>query len=268
MSILKLSTLGCIAVFFSGSVNADPDRYEDLSRFEPQNQFPFKEVCAKPGEASSRFETGLVAISSNDHADHAMQMDHSGHGGQGHADHAMDHDEHAHHRAMMKNRDSYSSKTEHYALPAIQLVSQDGAEYETAQVFDGDSPVMVNFIFTTCTTICPVLSATFTEVQEILGDEAKRVKMVSVTIDPEYDTPEKLKEYAERYSAQAQWSFFTGDVGDIIALERAFKVYRGNKMAHEPTTLIRMHKDDSWLRLDGFASAQDVVKEYRKLAVN
>lgn len=268
MSNKLMSCLGCLATLVSGSALADTHAVDRFMQFEPQNQFPFEQECVKPGEVGSRFEDGLVAVSSNQHTDHAMHMDHSSHSGMSHENHNMDSDEHAHHRAMLKNKNSYALKTEEYNLPAIQLISQDGTGFDTTQVFDTDKPLMVNFIFTTCTTICPVLSATFTEVQELLGDEVADVSMVSVTIDPEYDTPEKLLEYAERYNASEQWSFFTGEVRDIIALERAFKVYRGNKMAHEPTTLIRVHKDDAWVRLDGFASAQDVVKEYKKLAAN
>ena len=255
MITIRMKPLSMVLALYAGCVMGGSDGDDRFAQFEPQNQFPFKQACVRPGQTEQRFNDGLMMISSNEH------MDHSGHAGMGH-------DEHAQHRAMMEDRHGYSAKREAYRLPDIQLISQNGEEMASSQVFDAETPVMVNFIFTTCTTICPVLSATFTEVQELMGEEAAKIKMVSVTIDPEYDTPAKLKGYAEKYDADEQWSFYTGEVGDIIALERAFKVYRGNKMAHEPTTLIRLNKNDTWLRLDGFASAQDVVKEYKKLAVN
>ncbi len=125
---------------------------------------------------------------------------------------------------------------------------------------------MVNFIFTTCTTICPVMSGIFAQVQKELGPESAEVRMISVSIDPEYDTPERLREYAERFGAGPQWQFLTGDIDDIVAVQKSFDVYRGNKMSHEPTTLLRKSASDPWVRLDGIASAAEIVAEYRQLA--
>jgi protein SCO1/2 len=75
-----------------------------------------------------------------------------------------------------------------------------------------------------------------------------------------------LREYAERYKAGPQWRFLTGDLDDSIAVQKAFDVYRGNKMSHEPTTLLRVSQDGPWVRLDGIASAAQIVAEYRGLA--
>ena len=126
-------------------------------------------------------------------------------------------------------------------------------------------PVMLNFIFTTCTTICPVQSAAFSQVQQKLGAESDQVRMISFTIDPEHDTPERLRAYARRFGAGPQWQFLTGNLSDIVTVQKTFNAYRGNKMSHEPLVLLRASPDASWVRLDGMASATDIVREYRQL---
>ena len=185
----------------------------------------------------------------------AMQMD-------GHDMH-----DHSAHMEMM-SRKTYATSQESYRVPDVSLTSQKGDQRRILDVLDSGKPVMLNFIFTTCTTICPVLSASFNQVQEVLGEEVDDVKMVSISIDPEYDTVDKLSAYAKRFDAGQQWEFYTGKLNDVIAVEKAFDIFRGSKMNHEPITLIRVKSDQPWLRIDGLASANDIVSEYRELIAN
>jgi protein SCO1/2 len=182
----------------------------------------------------------------------------------GHEDHQGSEDPHAHHRAMMGQKD-YKRSEHSYRLTDVKLTDMNGRETSLLAELDGGQPVMVNFIFTTCTTICPVMSATFAKVQGELGPDADAVRMVSISIDPEYDTPGRLRAYASLFHAGDQWQFLTGNLDDIIAVQKAFDVYRGNKMNHEPTTLLRASPGDPWVRLDGIASAADIVSEYERL---
>ena len=175
-------------------------------------------------------------------------------------------DPHAHHRHMMKSK-TYSRSLHHYQLPDLALVDMAGEKTTLLNEINRGQPVMLNFIFTTCTTICPVLSATFSQVEQQLGVERDQVRMVSITIDPEYDTPARLRAYAARYDAGPQWQFLTGKLEDIVAIQKAFEAYRGTKMNHEPLTFLRASAQAPWLRLNGLASAADVTKEYRQLVV-
>ena len=63
--------------------------------------------------------------------------------------------------------------------------------------------------------------------------------MISITIDPDYDTPEQLMKYAKKFKAGDQWQFYTGTYNDVVTVEKAFDIFRGSKMNHEPITLIR-----------------------------
>jgi protein SCO1/2 len=207
------------------------------------------------------FGAGVVAVPANaseggDQGQHAEHMDHSRCGA------GMDHSKHM----EMMNKTGYQRSEHRYELPDLTMLNQTGEPVPVRSVLEGDEAVMVNFIFTTCTTICPVMSATFTQVQEELGPEREKVRMVSISIDPEHDTPERLREYAQRYKAGAGWVFLTGSLDDSIAVQKAFDVYRGNKMSHEPTTLLRISEGGAWVRLDGIASAAQIVSEYRASA--
>lgn len=175
---------------------------------------------------------------------------------------------HHHHHAMMADA-AYQRSAASYAIPDVSLVDMDGKAVPLRDGLGGGEPVLLNFIFTSCTAICPAMSATFMQVQDLLGEEAGRVRMVSISIDPENDTPDRLKEYAARFHAGPQWQMLTGSIEDSIAVQRAFDAYRGGKMNHAPLTLLRAGGDSqSWVRLDGLASATDIVDEYRKLAAH
>jgi protein SCO1/2 len=170
-------------------------------------------------------------------------------------------DPHAHHRHMMEAPPPVTRSTASYTVPDVTLVRADGAQVNFAHELDDGRPVLLDFIYTTCTTICPVLSQTFAEVQKHLGSNAAKVKMVSVSIDPEEDTPARLTEYAKRYHAGAQWSFYTGTLQASQLVQRTFDVYRGDKMNHTPVTLFRAAPGQPWIRLDGFATPDMVLGE-------
>jgi len=152
-----------------------------------------------------------------------------------------------------------------YAIPDVTLIDDEARPVRLREVLGGE-PVMVNFIFTTCQAICPVMSRIFARVPRELGADAEKVRLVSITIDPEHDTPSRLREYARRFGAGDRWRFLTGSAQDIEAVERAFDAYRGDKMNHEPLTLLRSTPQGPWVRLDGFASPAELAREYERVA--
>ena len=172
-------------------------------------------------------------------------------------------DPHAHHKKMM-SASTYRRSLHDYDVGDINVTRSDAVETTLAKLISHEKPVMVHFIFTTCTTICPVQAATFAQVQRQLGDEALDVQMLSVSIDPEYDTPERLAEYAKKFRAGPQWDFITGTAEQMIAVQKAFDAYEGNKMNHRALTLLRMPGSDEWIRLEGLIGASVIVDEYRK----
>lgn len=109
--------------------------------------------------------------------------------------------------------------------PEFALTSQDGARVTLAD-FRG-KVVAVTFIFTLCTATCPVLTPMMSSVQDRLGhDFGTKIAFASITIDPERDTPEVLKMYAQAFGANlAGWSFLTGNPDAIQDVMRRYGVY-------------------------------------------
>jgi protein SCO1/2 len=162
-------------------------------------------------------------------------------------------------------RERFTRTTATYALPDVALRDVSGSEVRLAAALGHEGPILLQFIFTTCPTICPVMSATFTTAQEKFGAELERVRMISISIDPEQDTPARLGDYARKFRARRQWLFLTGDTESVVAVQKAFDAYRGNKMRHEPLTFLRAGPGAPWVRLDGLLSAAQLFDEYKRL---
>jgi protein SCO1/2 len=161
-------------------------------------------------------------------------------------------------------QEGYVRRTGNYEFPDLSLRDSEGAAVPLRASL-ADKPVILNFIFTTCDAVCPVTSMTFSQLQDALGAERSAIHMVSISIDPEQDTPPVLKAYRARFGAGPQWKMLTGRLDDSILVQRAFDVYRGDKMNHRPATFLRTRAGQPWVRLEGFASAADVLREYRQL---
>lgn len=163
---------------------------------------------------------------------------------------------------------THSTAVVEYQTPAVTLVRQDGKHVFLPQELDDGRPVLLNFIFTTCSSVCPLASRTLEEFQSRLGGEASQVHLVSISIDPEQDTPARLAQYARKFHAGPEWQYYTGSVAASIAAQRAFDVYRGEKMSHTPVTLMRAAPGKSWLRIEGFVTPDELVLDYRKLVAS
>jgi protein SCO1/2 len=152
-----------------------------------------------------------------------------------------------------------------YSVPDVRLVRADGKVVSLPDEMNDGRPIVLNFIYTTCTALCPMMSSVFAEFERQLGADAAKVHLMSISIDPEHDTPTRLHEYAERFHAGPEWHHYTGTLDASLTTQRAFDVYRGGKMAHTAVTLMRVAPGKPWLRLDGFARPGDLVREYREL---
>jgi protein SCO1/2 len=146
-------------------------------------------------------------------------------------------------------------------VPALKLVRDDGKQVSLDEELNDGRPVVLNFIYTTCPGICPLASHVFSQLQHQLGSERDHVHLVSISVDPEEDTPARLRQYAKKYSAGPSWQHYTGTVAASVAAQRAFDVYRGDKMGHTPVTLLRTSPGAPWVRFDGFATADMLLQE-------
>jgi protein SCO1/2 len=155
--------------------------------------------------------------------------------------------------------------TVRYSVPDIELIRQDGRRVRLRDEMDDGRVVVVNFVYTTCATICPLMSQVLGQFQRQLGPDSSKVHLISISIDPEEDTPPRLREYAQKFGAGPTWQHYTGTLQASISAQRAFDVYRGDKMAHAAVTLIRRAPGAPWVRLDGFATASQLMQRYREI---
>ena len=145
-------------------------------------------------------------------------------------------------------------------LPTLQLIRQDGSSAKFPKELEDGKPVVLTFIFTSCKGVCPIMSHVMKSVQNKLGDHAKDIHMASISLDPEYDTPSRLTEYARALEAGPQWIHYTGTNTDIVKFEKAFNIYRGDKMNHLTVFFVRRSPSEPWERFLGFVNPDDLIK--------
>jgi protein SCO1/2 len=174
---------------------------------------------------------------------------------------AADEDPHAKHRAMMKQRTEPTAESADIDLRDRLLVDQDNQERMFVSDVIGDNIVVMDFVYTTCTTICPVLSALFTQVQGKLGDAVgDEVMLVSMSVDPVRDTPQRLKAYSAKHRAGEGWLWLTGPKGDVDDVLIGLGAYTSNFEDHPSMVLIGDGRSGEWKRLFGFPNPDRIVQ--------
>lgn len=145
-------------------------------------------------------------------------------------------------------------------IPDARVLDQNGNRLNFYSDLVKGRTVAINFIFTTCTTICPPLTATFRRVQQELGQRGLAVQLISISVDPTTDTPERMRDFASKFKAGPGWTFVTGDKGEIDSLLKAMGTAVADKNDHTPMILIGNDVKGYWTRSYGLASPTELVK--------
>jgi protein SCO1 len=152
------------------------------------------------------------------------------------------------------------------SVPDLAFVDQRGQPVRLRELLDGKT-VAMSFIFTRCTTICPPLGMGFGKLRELLGERAGRdVALVTVSLDPEHDTPERLEAWARRYGQGPGWTLLTGSRADVDALLKAMGVYTPAKEQHAPIVLVGNGGTGEWSRVPGLVGPKDVLAAVDRMA--
>ena len=144
------------------------------------------------------------------------------------------------------------------SMPDATLVDQNGQSVRLADLTKGKLVVM-NFIFTSCTTVCSPMGANFAALQTKLGDR-RDVALISVSIDPSTDTPAKLKAWSQRFKARSGWTLVTGPDRDVEQLLKALRVYSPNRFSHAPIALIGSDVSGRWERVSGLLEPGQMLR--------
>lgn len=159
-------------------------------------------------------------------------------------------------------------------FPNLPVVDQDGRELKFFDDLLRDKIVVVSFIYTSCRDICPLVTGRLAQVQERLGDAAgKSIFFLSISVDPERDTPQKLKAHAEAFGVGAGWTFITGRSEDIFKIRHKLGERSKTLGDHRNEVLIGNLKTREWVRDSAFGdlnllanTIRNMDPEYRRQA--
>ncbi|HEX8130156.1 MAG TPA: SCO family protein [Pyrinomonadaceae bacterium] len=152
-------------------------------------------------------------------------------------------------------------------IPDTVVYNQHGRKLNFYTDLVRGKTVAINFIFTTCTTICPPLTATFRKVQQELGERVGRdIELISISVDPTTDVPERLKEFSAKFKAGPGWTFVTGSKPEIDQLLGALGAAVADKNDHTPMLLIGNDAAGYWTRTYGLAPASTLIKVVNEAA--
>jgi len=175
---------------------------------------------------------------------------------------AQSEDAHEHHKKMLRQQSETNAGVADITLPDATLVTQDGLQANLVDDVVGDKLVIIDFVYTTCTTICPVLSAIFSQVQGKLGDRlGADVVMISLSVDPLRDTPARLKKYASSLGAGDGWVWLTGNKQTVNGVLQEFGAYTPNFADHPSVVLVGDGVNGKWARFLGFPSADQIISK-------
>lgn len=151
-------------------------------------------------------------------------------------------------------------------IPDVSLLDQNGEPVSFYSDLVDGRVVAMNFVFTTCTTICPPMGATFGKLERLLEQSGSDARLISISIDPAIDTPARLKAWSESFAAGNRWTLVTGTPHEVNRLLKALGVFSPEKSDHSPVALIGNAATGEWRRTSGFTAPTQLASELQRLA--
>lgn len=143
----------------------------------------------------------------------------------------------------------------------VELINQDGEKVRFYSDVLKNKVVVINTFFTTCTSICPPMNRNFEKIQEALGDRlGKDAFLVSITVDPETDTPTRLKDYGRRFHARPGWMFLTGKKENVDWALYKLGQYVDTRDNHTSIFIIGNEPKGLWKKAFGLAKAEELIR--------
>lgn len=159
-----------------------------------------------------------------------------------------------------------ATESSNIKLLNAELLEQNGKQVKFVTDIVGDRIVVINFIYTDCTTACPISSAILSKLQDQLGEKLQQnVHMISISINPSKDTPESLKTYAAHFNAKPEWVWLTGEKNQVDDLLKGLRVYSVDYRNHTPVILVGDPVSGIWVRFDGFTSPEILAAKVNEL---
>ncbi|MEW6213146.1 MAG: SCO family protein [Acidobacteriota bacterium] len=152
------------------------------------------------------------------------------------------------------------SPAKHY-FTDVTLVNQSGEQLRFYSDLLKGRVVVINVFFSSCHGSCPVMMGTFQKLQDWLGDRlGKDVYLISMSVDPTIDTPEKLKEFATQMKAKRGWHFVTGEKKNMELALRKIGQYVEVRENHSNIFIIGNEVTGLWKKAFGLAKIEEIIK--------
>ena len=158
-----------------------------------------------------------------------------------------------------------AAETQRVAIPDVALLDQEGRSVKLYSDLVKDRVVVMNFIFTSCTTICSPMGANFAALQKKLGDR-KDVELISISLDPAIDTPARLKSWSRRFKARPGWTLLTGESEDIDRVLKAVGADTPDRYQHSALLLVGNDRSGEWTRANGLASPATILQTIQRMS--
>jgi protein SCO1/2 len=165
-----------------------------------------------------------------------------------------------------QSREKFTADPAGGPIPDARVVDQNGKPRRFYSDLVRGKVVVINFVYTTCTTICPPLGATFGKLQKSLGAQlGKDVSLISISVDPATDTPERLRAWGAQFGAKPGWTLVTGDKTEMDRLSNALGVDTASPANHSPMVLIVNDKAALWKRVYGLGSTATLTRNIEQM---
>ncbi len=151
-------------------------------------------------------------------------------------------------------------------IPDVTLTDQDGKEWRLSKLL-GPGPVLIDFFFTGCSSICPTQTVSMEGVRQVLVNQSSNARdfplLLSVSLDPLSDTPEAMRQYAEHLGVNvgrdARWLMLTGQFSDLTQVWQAFGQLLDTPEKHNGWVWIGQPQNRRWTRVSSNAPADSIV---------
>jgi protein SCO1 len=156
-------------------------------------------------------------------------------------------------------------------IPDVELIDQDGKSVHLYTDLVKGRVAALSFIFTTCTTICPLIGANLGRLQTELGPAlGKEIALISVSVDPVTDTPERMKAWGAQFGAKPGWSLLTGAKETVDELLKTVGLYTADIQSHSPFLLLVNDRSGDWTRVNALetppARIAEILRNMRETA--
>ena len=168
--------------------------------------------------------------------------------------------DHSNHGSHALSQDTTIVTTSKFTIPDLEMVAETGDSVRIVSDLIDGKIVLLNTIYTTCTTVCPPMGANFASLQRILNEQfgnielAEKFILLSISIDPRTDTPERLRAWKEKFHGQPGWTLLTGSQADVTTLLKAVGLFVTDFEDHTPISLLGDIEQDRWSRISGLTS--------------